>query len=641
MKFVVLLTINSVLVALFLFLVRKPGLLTSYFSGRFWLTWLGVGVITLMDELTSVFYAPAEAHRFIGPAAIFFIALTSILIRYFSSGLVEISEILEHHHLFGGGVYSFSYLVLGPVISFVAVSSIMVDYILTACISAISAIENASSFFSISQFSKMATAIVIVWAIAGLNNLGIRENVRFTFGVFILGSFVFLNLIASGILGLDQESMLRMKDSVAGAARTLESGSLTQGYGIFIASVASCVLAYSGVESVLQTAGYVRTWRDISRAYLFLALTVGIVTPVVAALALSAPIDFAAHEGDLITHYATQLNGVPFGIAVATLASITLIMAVNTAFVASSELMERVAERYGFAWFIATNKRQSLYRIHLTNAVAFSCIVLITGGSQMILADMYAIGLLACFSINLASLIIYRYFMGTKEVIHYFTSRLGTVVLFLIFLSCFLFLAWMKPHGTELWATVTGVVLVGGLVVARKRAPEIRAVAETDSHMDMIPSLAESRSEDVHIIFRRPREEGLAQIKHNEAYVTFYNPRQGVPSKLAPNHFIFATTKRTLYQQIVGLLKVIEYELADHKIVIHFGWPLSSWLDRMSIGVMVFNIMRLPRQFPRFNFHIDYSAAEPDMRITESAEGSAPSISADRRQATRDDNAGD
>ena len=71
------------------------------------------------------------------------------------------------------------------------------------------------------------------------------------------------------------------------------------------------------MESVLQTAGLVRSWREIGRAYIFLALTVGIITPIVAALALSAPIDFAAHEGDLITYYATQLNGVPFGIAVA------------------------------------------------------------------------------------------------------------------------------------------------------------------------------------------------------------------------------------------------------------------------------------------------------------------------------------
>jgi len=38
-------------------------------------------------------------------------------------------------------VYSFSYFVLGPVVSFVAVASIMVDYILTACISSASAAD--------------------------------------------------------------------------------------------------------------------------------------------------------------------------------------------------------------------------------------------------------------------------------------------------------------------------------------------------------------------------------------------------------------------------------------------------------------------------------------------------------------------
>ena len=173
---------------------------TDYAGGRFRLTWLGVGVITLMDELTSVFYVPAKAYRFIGPA-IFFIALTSIVIRYFSSRLVEIAEILENQKLFGGGVYSFSYLVLGPVVSFVAVSSIMVDYILTACISAISAIENATSFAQMPQLWKMATAMIIVWGIAGLNIIGIRENVRLTFGVFVLAAFVFINLIAFGVSG--------------------------------------------------------------------------------------------------------------------------------------------------------------------------------------------------------------------------------------------------------------------------------------------------------------------------------------------------------------------------------------------------------------------------------------------------------
>jgi len=433
MKTVILVIINASLLGLFIFLLRKPGLLTYYLNGRFWLTWLAVAIITLMDELTSVFYAPAEAFRFIGPSAIVFITFTALFIHYMTTRLVEVAEILEHHGVFGGGVYSFSYLVLGPVVSYVAVSSIMVDYILTACISAVSAIENATSFFTVSHYSKMAMAIGIVWSIAGLNILGIRENARFTFTIFILAAFIFFNLIISGIVSLDSTSILRLKESVDDTATRLHTDSWGRSYGIFIASVASCVLAYSGVESVLQTAGLVRSWREIGRAYIFLALTVGVVTPIVAALALSAPIDFAAHEGDLITYYATQLNGVPFGIAVAVLASLTLIMAINTAFVASSELLERVAERYGFHWLIATNRNQSLYRIHLLNAGFFSAIIFITQGSQMILADMYALGLIASFCINMGSLLIYRYFMGTKEVIHFNTSRLITLIIFLIF----------------------------------------------------------------------------------------------------------------------------------------------------------------------------------------------------------------
>src|SRR4030042_2607343 len=148
MKTATFLILNLSLLALFCFLVRKPGLLSYYFKGRWLLTWLSIAIITLMDELTSVFYAPAEAYRFIGVSAIFFIAFTALFIHYMTTRLVEIAEILEHHGIFGGGVYSFSYFVLGPTVSFIAVASIMVDYTLTACISAVSVGVQATSFFA-------------------------------------------------------------------------------------------------------------------------------------------------------------------------------------------------------------------------------------------------------------------------------------------------------------------------------------------------------------------------------------------------------------------------------------------------------------------------------------------------------------
>ncbi|HYA03659.1 MAG TPA: hypothetical protein VEI04_11160, partial [Syntrophobacteria bacterium] len=84
MKPVTLILLNAGLAVLFIFLLRKPGVLTYHREGRVWLTWLAVAVITLMDEFTSIFYAPAEAYRFIGGSAIFYIAITSILIRFMS-----------------------------------------------------------------------------------------------------------------------------------------------------------------------------------------------------------------------------------------------------------------------------------------------------------------------------------------------------------------------------------------------------------------------------------------------------------------------------------------------------------------------------------------------------------------------------
>src|SRR6476659_1201797 len=111
--------VNLALVVFFVWVLRRPNLLGFAKGGKWYLTWLSIGVITLMDELTSVFYAPAEAHRFIGQQAIFFIAFTSILMRMLSSRMVEIAQILERNGIRGGGVYSFSYLVLGPVTSFV------------------------------------------------------------------------------------------------------------------------------------------------------------------------------------------------------------------------------------------------------------------------------------------------------------------------------------------------------------------------------------------------------------------------------------------------------------------------------------------------------------------------------------------
>jgi amino acid transporter len=567
-------------------------------------------VITLMDELTSIFYAPAEAHRFIGNYAIAFIALTSLLMRFLSTRMVEIAEILEHHNIRGGGVYSFSYLVLGPTLSFIAVASILVDYVLTACISTVSAVENGLTFIQLTQMQKYTIMFGIVWGIAGLNILGVKENARFTFGIFFVVATVLLTLLASGLYEATPQSWGEIGNSYKFASKHVGEEGFFGGFAFIIVAISGCILAYSGIESVVQTAGLVKSWKDIGKAYIFLAVTTGIFTPMISSLVLSSGINPEEHETDLITQYALMLNGQWFGWLVGAIASIALIMAVNTAYVASSELMERVAHRYNFRWIIATNKRQSLYRIHMLSAIFFTIIILVTAGSQKVLAEMYALGLVASFTINMGSLLFYRYFKGTKEIRAWNTSRFGTLILFIILSSCFGYLAFTKPYGVGLWAGTTAFFLTVGLLVARKRAPEIPHIEQTDTPMEMVFALAEAPGEKLDIYFKRPLEEGGV---HDPAiaYISFYSPRAGIPPKIAPNHFRFQTSGQTLFDSITELIHVFKYELSHKQITFHFGWPQSSWLDRLSIGVMVFSIMKLPKQFPEFNFSIDYFGKKP------------------------------
>jgi len=606
MTILTLFWVNILAFAIFAVVFSRPNLLGFAKGGKWYLTWLSVGVITLMDELTSIFYAPAEAHRFIGTQAIFFIAFTSLIMRVLSSRMVEIAQILELHEIRGGGVYSFSYFVLGPVASFVAVASIMVDYILTACISTVSAVYNGTAFVHMGTGMQFVLIMAIIWAVAGLNILGIRENARVTFGIFVAAAFVLLNLIALGFCRIDPASTHIIYQSGASVVRDLGHHGVAHAVASITTGVAFCVLAYSGIESVIQTAGLCQTWRDISKAYWFLALTVGIVTPLVSALALSAPIDFKAHEEDLITHWATVVGNVPFGVVVGVFGSIILIMAVNTAYVASSELLERVAHRYHFDWLIATNRRASLYRIHLINALLYSSIILITAGQQATLADMYAIGLLASFCINIGCLLIYRYFQGTKEIRAYYTSRAGTVALEAILLACFVYLAAHKPHGLELWGAVVAVLLALGIPLSRRYGPEVKAKRRSDYPMEMLLALGDTDG-PLDVYFRRPGELDIGTTAPNAAFVTFFSPRQPIPEKLAPNHYRFAIQGGSVYRSIRALLALLADELEGREVRVHFGWPTSSWLDRMAVGVFVASLMRLPKSFPKLVFLMEYT----------------------------------
>jgi hypothetical protein len=179
------------------------------------------------------------------------------------------------------------------------------------------------------------------------------------------------------------------------------------------------------------------------------------------------------------------------------------------------------------------------------------------------------------------------------------------LIVFIMLFCCLGYLAFSKPYGLALWLSATVFFLVVGFRVAKHRAPENVQVAQTDTPMQMVFGLAEAPGDTIDLYFKRPQEEGLEQ-DIQVAFVTFYSPRTGIPPRLSPNHYRFAQIGQSLFDSITELLYVLKYELPHKQITIHIGWPRSSWIDRLSIGVMVFSMMRLPDMFPEFHFMIEY-----------------------------------
>jgi hypothetical protein len=242
-----------------------------------------------------------------------------------------------------------------------------------------------------------------------------------------------------------------------------------------------------------------------------------------------------------------------------------------------------------------------------------------TQGRQSILAEMYAVSLLASFCINIGCLLIYRYFMGTKDIQDYSTSRAGTLVLELVLIACFVYLAVHRPYGTGLWSLTVTVLLAAAIPLSRRYGPEVTQARRSDYPMEMLLALGEVDGR-LDVYFRRPGELDIASAAPGAAFVTFYSPREVIPRKLAPNHYRFVMQGGSVYRSMTAVLALLQEELDGREVHVHFGWPTSSWLDRMAVGVFVANLMRLPKQFPKLDFSIDYMARTAGQQAAVAAE---------------------
>ena len=75
---------------------------------------------------------------------------------------------------------------------------------------------------------------------------------------------------------------------------------------------------------------------------------------------------------------------------------------------------------------------------------------------------------------------------------------------------------------------------------------------------------------------------------------------------MGAHHYRFPIQFGSVSRSINAILALLQEELDGREVTVHFGWPTSSWLDRMVTGVFVANLMRLPHAFPKLHIAIEY-----------------------------------
>lgn len=159
------------------------------------LAWVGLGA----DGLSSSCYGPEEAFLALGqhtPLALFLALATALTVFIIALGYNQVIELFPT----GGGGYRVATALLGPRPGLVSGAALLVDYVLTVATSLASGVD---AFFSLlpvgAQSVKLATELILIVLMTGLNFRGMRESIMVLLPIFV--GFVVLHaaLIVYGV----------------------------------------------------------------------------------------------------------------------------------------------------------------------------------------------------------------------------------------------------------------------------------------------------------------------------------------------------------------------------------------------------------------------------------------------------------
>ena len=445
--------------------------------------------VVFADIGTSVYYTPgilfgqpsvrAHAALFVGLTLLVFVLLT----RKYGEVAVRYPE--------GGGVVTVAAHALHPFAGLVGGLFILVDYFLTAAISALSGIIYLGDvLLALKPVPvQLGVALAALVALALLNLVGVNASATVNATFATIAAVSQLAVVAAVIVHVGPAQLLTDLPRVLSGPRLTPLTVLTGYAGAF--------LAFSGLESISQLSpAMAEPRRRVTRLALgAVVASIGLTSPLLTLWSTTVlPVTPHTDPNQFVSLLGGYAGGRGLEIEVAVSGALLLVFASNTALIGSYHVFLALA-RLGFLPHAIErrNKLRGTPHWAILTAMTIPLLVLLASrGNVGVLGDLYAFGLLGAFSLTCLCLDIVRWHErrparrtgtaaaasrgqghepeGGAGVSGSGGGEVGSVVFALgVLTTALVTLAWAtnlfaKPLATLFGGGVTGVGLVIGLL---------------------------------------------------------------------------------------------------------------------------------------------------------------------------------
>lgn len=494
--------------------------------------------IVLCDFGSSAYYAGGIAARSFGPAFPYFILAVMLFAGLMLMVYIESSSLFTR-----GGVYVVVKETMGKTMAKFSVSALIFDYLLTGPISSVSAGLYLSALLNLlvpkinpnfhipDRLLAVLFSLTVIFYFWRENIKGVREssdnNVRIILFVSLTALILFIwsgyTLYTRGFEWPDFR--FEFSRESLGWTENIDWLKPVGLFAIFIAFGHS-VLALSGLETIAQVYREIEDpkIKNLKKAVIlifgFSLIFTGFLT-LISALIIPYEKIISSYSDNLLSGLAMELAG-PYSakiflkFMVVVSAVLILVGAVNTSFVGSNGILNRVAED-GILndWFRSLHSKYgTTHRIITSVAVLQSIIVILSRGDVFLLGEAYAFGVLWSLSFDVAAIIVLR-FKNPQEREWIFPLNLNwdkykvPIGLFAVFIV--LLAVSLTNLLTKKVATISGIIFSSILFLLftyseKKNEKKIRLIDEDRGFDEKINLKSEDDTDKIAAGFNKPNK---------------------------------------------------------------------------------------------------------------------------------------